>query len=476
MKKIRSKMNHIPLLTHAKGDAFRQGIAAARAEQGCHHTKHLLQERVVYSLLAYRSRKGLGASVREISRTTGLHHKTIRATLNNLADLAHEYDGKWYANEPPKGWFREHPDHDVSHWSERYAYTWLLLPRHGATFQVGEKKRRFSLNHAVIYCYLLSFADSGHTIHGFTVAGLSTMLHNLNQKTINSVLGDLESLELIEQRYKSVKLLPFEERHLALFAPPKKLAAANNEEPKPVSRPETNKYELKHDGFDDHRRLCQAFMTQGYAERAIRTVRFLGWNLTDFHIHLENRKKDSEDNVKKGKCVKENFGKFYVTPLEERVAAIKKERKLAEAKQRQIEFLNSPEGRQAEAREREAIAADPLHRLHTVDGDSIRARVRFDSDHLKNWREADRVKDRVYRHCQSHIRTLDLSTQESIERTGDLVQTILQQALAKLNGYYQQEELGTAEQLYAAIDEAIRKIQPRMVPMFAKEVPEVHCA
>ena len=208
MKKLRSKINHIPLLTHAKGEAFRQGIAAARAEQGCHHTKHLLHERVVYSLLAYRSRKGLGASVREISRTTGLHHKTVRITLNNLADLAHEYDGKWFANEPPEGWFREASSHTAEHWSERYAYTWLLLPRHGATFQVGEQDRRFSLNHAVVYSYLLSFADDNHAVRGFTVAGLSTMLHNLNPKTVNSVLGDLECLELIEQRYKSVKLLP----------------------------------------------------------------------------------------------------------------------------------------------------------------------------------------------------------------------------------------------------------------------------
>ena len=212
-------------------------------------------------------------------------------------------------------------------------------------------------------------------------------------------------------------------------------------------------------------------MTQGYAERVIRAIRFLGWNLTDFHIHLENRKKDSEDNVKKGKCVKENFGKFYVTPLEERVAAIKEERKVAEAKQRRIEFLNSPEGRQAEARQREAIAADPLHRLHTVDHESIRSRV-----DMKDWREADRVKSGVYCHCQSYIRTLDLSTQESIQRTGNLVEAILKHALARLNSYYQQATLAAPEQLCAAIDEAIRETEPKMPLMFAKEVSEVHCA
>ena len=103
MKSLRTKVNHLPLLTVAKGGAFQSGLAAARTENGQHPTKHLLHERVVYSLLAYRGRKGLGATVRDISRNTVLHHRTVRLTLNNLADLVHEHDGKWYANEPPAG-------------------------------------------------------------------------------------------------------------------------------------------------------------------------------------------------------------------------------------------------------------------------------------------------------------------------------------------------------------------------------------
>lgn len=62
---------------------------------------------------------------------------------------------------------------------------------------------------------------------------------------------------------------------------------------------------MKNDGFDGHRRLCQSFMSQSYAERVIRANRFLGWSLTEFHLHLEDRKMDSEANVKSGKCVVE---------------------------------------------------------------------------------------------------------------------------------------------------------------------------
>ena len=469
MKAIRTKIDHIPLLTVAKGGAFESGIVAARAEHGHCHTKHLLQERVIYSLLAYRSRKGLGASVREICRTTGLHHKTVRITLNNLSDFIHEHGGKWFANQPPQDWFRTVPDHTVTHWSEQYAYVWLLLPRHGAKFQVGQRDRRFSLSHAVVYSYLRSLADEHGIVRGFTVAGLSKLLNDINPKTIKSILGDLASLELLVQKQKSVKLLPFKERHLSLFAPPKKLAADIKEEPKSALRPKSNEYEMKNDGFDEHRRLCQTFMAQSYSERVIRAVRFLGWSLTDFHLHLEDRKKDSEDNVKSGKCRVENFGKFYTKPLEERVAAIEKDRRLAEAEQRRIDFLSSPEGKEAEAERKAAICADPLHPLHTVDHESILSRVRFAPEPSKNWREAERLKSKVHSHCRSYVGALGLGTQQSVDKTGDLVCMIQKNALAKLNGYYQQEELAVPEQFQEAIDEAIRKVEPRMPLLFAEE-------
>jgi hypothetical protein len=190
--------------------------------------------------------------------------------------------------------------------------------------------------------------------------------------------------------------------------------------------------------------------------------------------HLENRKKDSEDNVKSGKCAVENFGKFYVTPLEERVVSIEEERKRAEAEQRRIDFLSSPEGKETEKKRKAAIAADPLHPLHTVDHESILSRVRFAPEPSKNWREAERLKNKIHRHCHSYVRTLGLDTQQSVDKTGDLVCMIQKNALAELNGYYQQEELAVPEQLQEAIDEAIRIVEPRMPLLFAEEAAVGH--
>jgi hypothetical protein len=180
-------------------------------------------------------------------------------------------------------------------------------------------------------------------------------------------------------------------------------------------------------------------------------------------------KKDSEDNVKSGKCAVENFGKFYVTPFEERVATIQKDRQLAEAEQRRMDFLNSPEGKEAEAKRKAAIAADPLHPLHDVDHESILNRVRFAPEPIKNWREADRLKGKIYLHCQSYVRTLGLDTQRSVDKTSDLSYMIQRNALAKLNSYYQQEELAAPEQFQEAIDEAIRNVEPKMLPLFSKK-------
>ena len=206
MKSLRAKVNHLPLLTPAKGGSFARGLAATRTENGHHPTKHLLQDRIVYSVLAFRARKRQGASIREISRTTGLHHKTVSMTLDNLADLVHEHEGKWFANEPPEGWFRTVPDHTVSHWSERYAYMWLYLPRSGAKFMVTGQQRRFSLNHCAVYSCLLSLADKRGIVRRYSVAGLSKLLDGMNPKTVKSAISDLAELELIQIPGKFVRI------------------------------------------------------------------------------------------------------------------------------------------------------------------------------------------------------------------------------------------------------------------------------
>lgn len=474
MKDIRKKINHIPLLTPARGGVFQRGIAAARTENDHHPTKHILHERIVFSFLAFRARIGLGSSAREISRETGMHPQTVRSTLSNLSDLAHEHDGRWFANEPPDGWFTAAASRKVDHWSQRFAYSWLLFPRKGAKFLVGDRSRRFSLNHAVVYSLLVSFSNENDIIHNLTILSLSTMLH-MHRKTVASVLDDLGRLGLVERldfgARLAIKLLPMKEEHLELFSPPSRNPEVEHAPSVSPARPVSNKYQYKDDGLDAYRRLCEGLLPQSYAERAIRAARVLGWDTSTFHLKLEDSKHESEENVRSGKCAVENFGKYFILPLEERVAAIKEAERRAEAEQRREDFLASPEGRKAVADQREAAAADPLHNLHSVDAKSVTDRVRFSENPMRNYQEAELCCGRVRKHCRAFIQTKGWLHQKTLDESGDLSHRIMRRGLSKINQYYQQPVLATPEVFTAAIDSAILQMEPSM-PLLFRAVSE----
>ena len=93
---------------------------------------------------------------------------------------------------------------------------------------------------------------------------------------------------------------------------------------------------------------------------------------------------------------------------------------------------------------------------------------------LNSTRFFSRLKGKIYRHCQSYVRTLGLDTQRSVDKTSDLSYTIQKNALAKINSYYEQEELAAPEQLHEAVDEAIKNIEPRMPLLFAEEAAVGH--
>ena len=476
MRPIRKKIHHLPLLTTAKGGAFEKGIGAARQENGHHPTKHLLHERLVFSLLAYRARRNLGASVREVARETGLHPKTAKVTLSNLSDLAHEHDGRWFANEPPDGWFKSAAINQAKHWSERFAYLWILLPRKGATFQVGDRSRRFTLNHAAVFSLVVSLGGDDGVVRNVTALAIAKMLNGMNRKTVSSVLDDLNHLGLIERRNLgtrlAIRLLQFKDEHYELFAPPSQRPIPAEEITTTTPRPTSNKYQFKDDGLDDYRRLCEGLLPQSYAERAIRAARVLGWDVIDFQLKLENSKHESEENVRNGKCAFENFGKYFILPLEERVAAIKVEEQKEESEQRRREYLNSPEGRKSIAEREKAVAADPLHKLHSVDAKSLTDRVRFDDNPLKNYQQADRMLARVRKHCRSFIDAKGWLHQKTVDESGNLSHRIMGRGLSKINQHYQQPVLATPDEFRTAIDEAIVETEPAMDPLFA-EVPEV---
>ena len=475
MKNLRKTINHIPLLTPARGNAFERGIGAARAENGQHPLKHLLHERIVFSFLAYRSRKKLGATAREITHETGLHPKTVKNTLINLSDLAHEHGGRWFANEPPDGWFSTIAAQKVEHWSQNYAYTWLFLPRKGATFPSGDKNCRFSMNHAVVYSFLHSWANEKQMVYNLTILGLATMLH-MNRKTVASLLEDLYSIGLAERHDLGqplvIRLLPMRDEHLELFSPLSRSPEVEQVQSASPARPKSNSYQFKQDGFDEYRRLCKTFMSQSYAERAIRAARVLGWDTDDFSIKLEIAKNESDENVRQGKCIYENFGKFFVAPLEKRAKAIKEHEQKEEAEQRQQAYLASPEGQKAKEEQQRAINANPLHKSHCIDDKSLTDRVHFNENPIKNYQGAKAMLRKVGDHCSAYIASKGWLHQKEVDERRHLQGNVMKHSLSRINQHYQQPILATPEELGTAIDEVIAKFEPAMAPLFS-DAPEV---
>ena len=115
------------------------------------HFPHGLNERIVYSFLAYQDRIGQHPSKRQIARETALNGRTVSKCLDALGDLVEEVDGGWKANRPNKDqaeWFASRTvEGKLDHWSDGIARMKLLLPRKGA--KVGSK--RFTLNCAAVW-------------------------------------------------------------------------------------------------------------------------------------------------------------------------------------------------------------------------------------------------------------------------------------------------------------------------------------
>ena len=189
MDKQFKQLKQFRLLTPSNDGGFTNSVIAARQEHGQPHTSHLLNERIVFSFLAYRSRIQAGAAIREIVRETTLHKTTVTKALNNLPHLVHQHDGLWYANEPPADWFVPRKYETAKHWSDRFAYVTLYVPRKKAT----ANGRRFGLNHTAVFSYILSFTNRSNPTTALTINFLCTLLNGLNHKTVSVVLNDLNT-------------------------------------------------------------------------------------------------------------------------------------------------------------------------------------------------------------------------------------------------------------------------------------------
>lgn len=461
-------LKRIKLLTPTA--TFRKNIATARQANNQHNLKHLIHERLVFSFLAFRSRKGKAVSLREICRETGLHPTTAKTAVRNLAALVHKRGGKWLATEPPQELFRHRtPTGPVEHWADKLAYTTLYLPRKGAKILCQGKSRRFGLNHSAVFSFIISRArQRGNVIRHFTYAGQAAML-GLDVKTVKSAVDDLVNVGLIHRedlgRSSDITLLPLTREHLMLLQPTSKRKEIRPSKtpvpPTPVA------YILKGDPFDEYRLLCERRMIQQHAEEAILKARRMGIGFDGFEDRLERAWKCHEDNVAAGKVTKGNFGKYFSVWLGSELEKLKKQEKQEEDAERLRELRKTPEGQAAEAERQKAIAADPTHYLHSVSRESITDRVRFSDNALTNLREMDMIRSQLHRSITNFLAPKHLPTQQEVDESGNMHQRLLARALKKLNHYYLTPIRATGDEFRAAIDEAIRVTYPTMTPIWA---------
>ena len=129
----------------------------ARQKNGDAGETHLLHERLVFSYLAYKARHQLAVSARQISDQTRLHHQSVTNSLKSLDGFVTNVGNKWLAQEPPEDWFALRTcDNEPDHWADKFAYTMLLRPKLRTNIVYPQTTRRFGLNHAAIYSYLVN--------------------------------------------------------------------------------------------------------------------------------------------------------------------------------------------------------------------------------------------------------------------------------------------------------------------------------
>ena len=469
--KILTTIRSFRLLTPCRTGPFVANVVAARKEHGRDNRKHLLHEQIVYSFLAYRARIDSGASLAEISRETTLHKNSVRNALDGLCDVVYKHDGLWIANKPPKEWFTEDPH--GGHWSDKLRYTKFYPPRKRAA--IGS--RRFTLNHALVFSLVVSFTRKQNPTYELSFSYLSKLLQNMNRKTISKVMGDLVAMGIVTCEQQGarliVKRMPLSQEHLGLFQP--RSIDVNQWKPKASEpeRPTCNEYDLKADGFDNHRKACEKLMPQSYAEQAIIKSRKLGICLGDFKGHLQDAKSVSDGNLKSGKCAYPNLGKYFVNRLDSLLTEHERITEEAEKERRLHEYVNSDAYKKERALQMQRAKAEPMHPEAFIDQEAILARVRFSEKTVSNILQYDKITKKLHHHCSGFARSRGAVGQAESDVTGNLKQRILKQALSTLNDHYESDTFATADEFKTAIDSAIDRING-MNPLFAKAEEVCH--
>ena len=457
-KKIKN-IAYLKLLTIPKNSKFYDRLEKERSNS-------LFHERLVFSHLGYCDRVGRAVSKSRIADETGLSPRTVDKSLRSLGSTIISNQNRWSPITPDSDWFGLLPKPDGDHWLDKFQYIKLYLPRKGASFKYDKISKRFGLSHSAVYSQLVSLGGRSSSVFT-TETGLSILLNGINRKTIASVLNDLDHVGLVERETVGnrlrVQLLPLTEEHLLLFRPIPKGKKIQVKQPKPPADP--NNYEMKGDNYDDWRKLCQGLMTQSYAEKAIEISVELMESYDRFHEFLLDTKKWHESNRDKGKVTKGNLGRFLVSRYKGKL----NKRKEDEAEEKRIQELrdywDSDEYQAKVEAEEEAAAADPLHKKHRLEIESITSRICFDPDNIRNnYLEAQRLIDEFQRHIKHQILIMGNELNEIDARnlrleSCNIANKYLCQALTPFNDHYKSDSRATEIEFINTINKILRGIE-----------------
>ena len=410
-----------------------------------------LNERIVYSYLAFRARLDRGESLRAISAATTLNRRTVEKSLRALGSLVQLRKGRWWAVAPTSdqaNWFAARKANRMKHWSDGLATIRLLLPKKGA--RVG--RRRFTLNHAALYSELYSFGRRNQNcVKATSLNHMNKLLNGLDAGTIQAGLDLLKAADLIvvvpNGNRMRVNLMPLTDKHGDLFA-----VMDEFEEKQAVVAPA----ELNDSGNEA---ICSFCVSQGIpqnlaveiAELCNRVPSFCADNFLKMayraeHEHLNNRVR--------GRANARHCGFLLRHKLRDALTVIEARGSGPRVAPLTIEEIKQ---REAESDRREAeIRANPLHDDYTIDDFSIRGRVQATA------REAAQIEDQVHRHIVRYAESKTTNHQNTIRLSGNLYQEVMAHALNRVNGYYNKEKKATVDEFEQAINATLkeREIKP----------------
>lgn len=413
----------------------------------------VLNARLVYSWLAYRSRLNSGSSLRRIHAHLGLHTTTIRNALSDLDELVTKHAGYWHAVAPPEGLFHPRTCTTVRHWSDGCAYSMLFLPGTGATFENRSRKSRFGLHHALVWSHIFRNADATPP-YRFTVGGVASLYH-ISETTVRSVLKDLVSIGLIGRVNKGPYSLVSASLSEAAAAKYFRSKFSAPEKPAPSTSSTSIPFTDRNDGWDQCRRLCHNLMTQDVADKVVEIAKQSGDSPSVFgdefrrvfEIYRTTKKADGK------------FGGYFLSCYANRL----KEAEETARRQRQEARLADPELQKkiwAERERQERVdAGNPLAQHFSLDKASITARVCLDSTLPGHLQRLHTLMCRLGHHIEAHLHrtTPHLDLQSLMNTKGDLSRAVTCHALAILNSYYDTDQRASQSEFEGALDIGLKK-------------------